>query len=336
MSEREPWVIDVAQALERRIAASGARPDFLDVVERAHALDPKVVPAEALALADELMAAEDQPVERGPAREEAAVDAWLHDVRAAVERRVDERREQAPPALRGSRSRRGVWWVAGAAVAAAALLLLGLGQVVRMVAEPETPAEQALMGGRADGTEPLETVERAREGVSREHAREPKPEAVEPDEPEEVVAPVEPEASALEPETSEAEPPTTAARSGRDRWKALADEAQAHWRAGRRDEAQRLFAKIAAGAGRTRAAELAYSDLFTLASQAGDAAAQRRWWKDYLRRFPRGRFADDARAGLCRGAAAGERAACWQTYLDDFPQGSFRGEARGALGQGAR
>ena len=336
MSEREPWEHDVVSALERRIAAHGARPDFLDVVERAHALDPLAVPEEALAEADALAVELAEAEERGPAGEEAVVDAWLHDVRAAVERKLEARREHELPALQGPPARRGMWWLVGAAVAAAALLVVGVGQAVRMVADPVEPAEQAQHindGGGATGTvdvvaprpHPIVTPRRAPTD-----ARVEPPPIVEP----EAIAPV----PAIEADATAAESRTSASRSDRDRdrFGALAEAAQAHWRAGRRAEAQRLFAKIVAEAGRARAAELAYADLFTLASQAGDAAAQRQWWKSYLRRFPRGRFADDARAGLCRGAAAGKRAECWQAYLDDFPHGSFRGEARGALGEGAR
>lgn len=346
MSEREPWEIDVVSALERRIAAHGARPDFLDVVERAHALDPVAVPEEALARADALAYEQAEAEERGPADEEAVVDAWLDDVRAAVDRKVEARREHELPALQGSPTRRGMWWIVGAAVAAAALLVVGVGQAVRMVADPVEPAEQALhmndgggAAGTADAVQPrLHEVATPRrtpdERIEPEHAV--VPERSEPG------PAVEPEASepAVEADASAAKSRTSASRSDRDRdqdrFTALAEAAQAHWRAGRRAEAQKLFAKIVAEAGRARAAEMAYADLFTLASQAEDAAAQRQWWKSYLRRFPRGRFADDARAGLCRGAAAGERAGCWQAYLDDFPHGSFRGEARVALGQGAR
>lgn len=344
MNEREPWEIDVVSALERRIAAHGARPDFLDVVERAHALDPVAVPEEALARADALAAeqAGAEAEERGPADEEAVVDAWLDDVRAAVDRRVEVRREHELPALQSPPARRGMWWIVGVAVAAAALIVVGVGQAVRMIPDPVEPAEQALHmneGGGVTGT--ADAVEPRRQEVAT--PRRTPDERIEPE------PAVVPEAPLLEPEAStpeaEASTPelsvksrTSASRSDRDqdRFTALAEAAQAHWRAGRRAEAQKLFAKIVAEAGRARAAEMAYADLFTLASQAGDAAAQRRWWKSYLRRFPRGRFADDARAGLCRGAAAGERAGCWQAYLDDFPHGSFRGEARALLGQGAR
>ncbi len=51
--------------------------------------------------------------------------------------------------------------------------------------------------------------------------------------------------------------------------------------------------------------------------------------------FPRGRYADDARAGLCRRAASDERDACWQQYLTDFPAGVHRPQAERALGDAA-
>lgn len=342
MSEREPWQDDVVAALERRIAAHGARPDFLDVVERAHALDPVAVPEDALAQADALAVEAAGAEARGPADDEAVVDAWLHDVRAAVERKVDARREQALPRLSGPPARRGVWWLVGAAVAAAALLVVGVGQVVRMVADPVEPAEQALhmndgtgATGTADAVEPRphELATPRRTSVDERPRLE---QAVVPEAVETTVSEPEPVAE-TEADVDTTPPRTSASRSerDRDRFAALAEAAQAHWRAGRRAEAQRLFAKIVAEAGRARAAEMAYADLFTLASQSADVAAQRQWWKSYLRRFPRGRFADDARAGLCREATAGARAACWQAYLDDFPHGSFRGEARVALGRGS-
>ena len=79
--------------------------------------------------------------------------------------------------------------------------------------------------------------------------------------------------------------------------------------------------------------EMAHADLFTLASQARDVGLLRKRWKAYLGRFGRGRFADDARAGLCRTAAAAQRDGCWAQYLEDFPKGSFRAEAQRAGGR---
>lgn len=337
MSEPEAWMTDVVTALERRIVRSPAQPDFLDVVERAHAIDPQIVPLEAIACADEIAAASLER-EAGHEPDEAGdevVDAWMHDVRAAVERRVDARRERELPPLRTSRTPRGVWWLTGVAMAVAAttLLVIGVGQAVRLAPATVDSPEQALhvneakgaASGTAEEVAPL-PVETGRRAV----APEPVPSAPV------VEAPV----PAVDVVEAVVAPRQTTARSDRARddarSRALADEAHAHWRAGRRAQAQQAFESIVAKAGRSRAAEMAYADLFTLASQGGDAEQQRRWWKEYLRRFPRGRFADDARAGLCRSGASSARGACWQRYLDDFPAGSFRGEARSVTEPGSR
>jgi hypothetical protein len=325
MTERERWLDEVTATLERRIAAAGARPDFLDVVARAHAIDPQAVPADERQVVEALGLEPEAVVtgEPSPTRQEAILDEWLGDVRAAMEGHLEARRRGPTPVLAVRRERRAAWWIAGAALAAGIVLVLGAMQVVRRVAmDPDVRSEQALH--LSDRPEPAgEVAEQAPERASEAQPRA----VVEPET-------VEPEAS--EPEASEPEPPAPLATSDRSalakELATLADEAQAHWRAGRRDEAQRLFARIVARGGRSRAAEMAFADLFTLAHQRADARSQRRWWQAYLRRFPAGRFADDARAGLCRGRARAEQETCWAEYLEDFPHGSFRAEARTARG----
>ena len=83
----------------------------------------------------------------------------------------------------------------------------------------------------------------------------------------------------------------------------------------------------------SRAADLSYGDLFTLARQRSGPAQEQALWREYLAAFPRGRYADDARAGLCRRAEPDERAACWQQYLTDFPAGVHRPQAERALAE---
>ncbi len=320
MTGSSAWIDGARDALERRIEATCAQPDFLDMVTRAHALDPQIVPEQMVADADGLAPVADIDDEGGPARQEAALDAWLGDVRAAVERRVDERSESPPPQLqRPARDRRALWWLGGA-VAAALALALGLGPLMRAVSEGTAePSEQAVHLRDAVGT--TGSVEHIEPAPPRMETR--------PSVPREAVVhpPAEVEDEAGDTGT---EPRRGAKRE--DRLASLAERAQVHWRAGRREQAQRLFAKIVAEGGRSRAVEMAYADLFTLAHQAGDGGAQRRWWRGYLRRFSRGRFADDARAGLCRTAPSADREACWSNYLQDFPRGSFRAEARGVGG----
>lgn len=325
----DAWLGDVSSALDRRIAAAGVQPDFLDVVTRAHDLDPEVIPAECIDEADALAPVLDigADQDQSSVEEEARLDDWLGDVRAAVERRVEQRAEGPSPQLATETDRRGAWWIGGAVLAAAIVLVLGIGLMVRVLEVGLTEApDQALRIHEPDGTtgQLLEILDQSEV----EPAVPPRPRML----PREVV---EHEAVVIPEEVAEPEataPPSRRRRapSKTDRLKALADQAQEHWRAGRRDDARRLFERIVREGGRHRAVQMAYADLFTLDSQAGDRSAQRTSWRGYLRRFPRGRFADDARAGLCRSAASTKRGACWDEYLTDFPRGSFRAEARAA------
>ncbi|MEM7154452.1 MAG: hypothetical protein AAF799_16515 [Myxococcota bacterium] len=328
MTASEAWLDDAREAIERRIDASGATPDFLDVVTRAHALDPKAVPESMLEQADALapVIELDEERERGADPDEQRLDEWLGDVRSAMDRRVEARKYGPTPALIvPRRDRRMVWWVGGAVAAAVALAFAIVPMVNSMSLRTADPSEQALHIKESSGTTgTVQEQEPAAEPLRPRRTRSP---VVEPEpEPEPV-----PEVVEAEPEP---EPSSSRSRPRRDRFAALADRAQTYWREGQRDEAQRVFVRITKEAGRSRAAEMAYADLFTLAHQARDEKAQRRWWRAYLRRFPHGRFADDARAGLCRSEASGKRTECWSEYLHDFPRGSFRAEAKAATHDG--
>ncbi len=126
---------------------------------------------------------------------------------------------------------------------------------------------------------------------------------------------------------------TKAARpvAGEDELAALDRRAQSAWHRGDLAEAERLLRELTERGGTTGRAELAFGDLFTLAHQRGRPAAQSRYWRSYLRVFPRGRFVDDARAGLCRQRDGAKAAACWRRYLVRQPRGSHRHEAEEAL-----
>ncbi|MCA9711973.1 MAG: hypothetical protein KDK70_39420, partial [Myxococcales bacterium] len=109
--------------------------------------------------------------------------------------------------------------------------------------------------------------------------------------------------------------------------------ASARLAAGDAAGAEEAYRAIVRKAGQSGLAELAYGDLFTLAHGRRDRAAQQRLWREYLDDFPRGRFADDARAGLCRSLGGEPQAECWTRYLDDFPTGAYHRQAERALGR---
>jgi hypothetical protein len=111
----------------------------------------------------------------------------------------------------------------------------------------------------------------------------------------------------------------------------LEREANEAWRAGRLDAAESAFRRIIALDKKGSWGESAYGELFTLQRQRGRSSVG--LWKAYLRRFPAGRFADDARAGLCRRASGEQKVACWSDYLEAMPRGSFRRQAQRELAQ---
>ena len=120
-------------------------------------------------------------------------------------------------------------------------------------------------------------------------------------------------------------PAAPAAPDAEDPLAALDREAQARWQAGDLRGAADRFREVIARAPGSRAAETAYGDLFALERRLGGDAVG--LWRAYLREFPTGRYADDARAGICRREPAEQRPACWDAYLADHPAGAHRREA---------
>jgi len=75
--------------------------------------------------------------------------------------------------------------------------------------------------------------------------------------------------------------------------------AQRQWKMGDLGGATRTFQRMTQHGGDHRYVELAYGDLVSLARQRGHAEQIHGLWREYLQRFPRGRFSTDARASVC-------------------------------------
>jgi hypothetical protein len=320
------------------------RPDFAAVVEAAHARDPQRVTRaaldEALALAPVLTLASESS-QRLSARGHAEFAAVLVEARAEVDAEVAAlRRAGFPPvpvpkAIPVAAPRRRWLWM----TAAAAALLLAVASpmlATRFEAERATPSQapwwQRAGDGSRDATwrelpapEPARTLPRERPVVEPAEV-----EAVADIEAVEAVEPVEAPEPAAQPVPKTRKPRDTV-EPLQDRLRRLGAEAEQAWQAGDYAGAERRHREIVQLAPGSRAADLSYGDLFTLARQRSGPEQEKLLWREYLAAFPHGRYADDARAGLCRRSAADERADCWQRYLADFPTGVHRSQAERAL-----
>lgn len=337
--ELDPFAVAARELLDARLSEHAPLLDVEDVVERAHDLDPEHVPAAALERAREipltpaaeeaLSAAEADALERFNADARALLDAELapRDLAAVV-----------PPRARALRRRPRWTWaaaavvllVAGGAIAGIATLRGGSGR-----GGSGEPAVQAEHTARS-----VPTVETTTDRASaRTHAAEIEGEPPRPPSP----APT-PEEGATEDDptgddATEDQAPAQPHRNEPDP-RALADRlaeldalAQSQWKSGDREAAQKTFEKIVKLGGRTPYAEQAYGELFALAHQLHGEARQVKLWRGYLRRFPRGRYADAARSGLCRASEEKAKRQCWTRYLQKHPKGAARAEALRETGE---
>jgi hypothetical protein len=313
---------DARAAMTR--ACAPVPPDFAAVLARAQTFASE---AEQGELAESFAQARDEAADaeadeivdiRARVREESdrdALDGLIADTRASITRMVEQQRMRAIPPLPTPRPRRrvGAFALAGGLLAAAAIALWsGQSWVELQANEVDTPRDQAF---DIDAEAPMS-------GTAIEPAPAERPRAPRRD--------VEPPASATPPVVEVtlegAKPPSpTRARPDADRLRELSDDARRLWREGDRRGAEAKFLQVTTSGGRSALAELAGGDLFALARQLGDDARLAKRWRAYLGKFPRGRYADDARAGLCRQS---KRAQCWADYLRDFPDGSYRAEAK--------
>lgn len=320
------WIQDAAMALRSEVEVEldhhAGRPDLADVLARARAIDQDAVP-EGLGLPDgDTESADDD----GPLDPELAVFASA--LRDEIEDDVEDRAMQPVVAPPGQTARRRPWgvWLAVAAAVVAIIGFASLGSSAQSHRLEETPASMASKS-LEDLTENGAWIRAAPEPVVRKQ-RTPS------------ATPVVPPTEASPQPVLEPEPGPSPEGAGQT-WKrvarpkrpsldALESEAMTAWKAGDLDRAESLFRTIIRRAGRGTKAELAYGDLFALEKQRGGAAKQAKIWRQYLRRFPNGRYADDARAGLCVRTSGESASACWADYLSKHPRGAHVKQAQRA------
>lgn len=342
----DAWLDDVSAAVEHDVHRAHVPWDFAAMLARAHALDPAIVSAQAVAEAEQAepvvsLAHRRAAAALGATHDDPAFARLIDDVRAATEHDAALRMNGVTPLrLPERRGGAGVGKLVAVAVALAAAVVLGFGVVegVHVLrSDDDSPADAALHQGGARDAAP----ERAVIDDTAPRVRAPSVAPLEPAPLESTVAPAplepavaptparvsEPAVRSTKPRAPKVVPPVERAPSLADRLAVLDGEAHAAWKANDLTTAEAKFEALIELAGTSRLADLAYGDLFTLARRRGDAGREVALWKTYLRVFPEGRFADDAQAGLCRIADAADKAACWQGYVDRFPAGAYRRHA---------
>ncbi|MEM7153777.1 MAG: hypothetical protein AAF799_13095 [Myxococcota bacterium] len=333
----------VVETVDAELGADPGYRDFAAVIARAHELDPSRISAETVAEVNHWapVVSIKHAHRRRQTREDVELLAVIEGVRAEVEQDVAQSLGTPPPVAfepphREPAARR-IW--AAVFAAAAVLLLIGWGVIEsgrgRLLSGDPSRSEAAHV---VPTRVPSPSVDAAVPGAE---VQTPAPAAVV--EPEVEPAPVgETEAAAaVAPlDDAPAEPARRRARRPRAQPEPRAStrtleelDAMAHaaWRAGDLSKAERLFRILTKRAGKGRLGDLAYGDLFTLARQRKARGTETALWREYLERFPHGRFADDARAGLCRRASGDAQRQCWQRYLETMPDGTHRARAKAAL-----
>lgn len=316
-----PFLDDVRADLARRIERRQPALDLQDAVERAHALDADAVPHACVLASRDPSLLPDPPQ---PALDSPQLASFLDDVRGQIESHA--RRRELAPAPNPPRRMRWPLVATLVGVAAAAVLI---------------PAVSAIRGQAVladeDATSPAAEMDRASatsqsESTSRRPSAKRSPAPVLPTL--DVPAPATDETAAIaipEPPSSVSTRAPSHARPAPPKGPTLAEldaRAQALLKSGDLGGARNALEELVRRGGTTSYAELAFGDLFTLAHRQHRTTEQTTLWRRYLARFPHGRYADDASAGLCR---RDDDVECWSTYLREWPRGSHRAEARRRL-----
>lgn len=144
---------------------------------------------------------------------------------------------------------------------------------------------------------------------------------------------INPENDLQKPGDGEMVTPTKKQQPARDTLHELDDRAEDALANGELEVADELYREIIRRGGRSRRADRAYGDRFTIARRLRTPAQRAALWREYLSKFPRGRFAEDALAGLCQAQPRLTQTAqaCWRKLLERYPEGVYANEARRAL-----
>lgn len=352
MNEDNRTVDALADAADAEALAGEARPmpSFAAVMARAHRIDPTRVPSTHVAEA-QLSGTSVLPIDP-----DAFVDTLIHAARESAQASIEERRHRAPPRLIDPAAHRRVTLAvvatAGGLLTVAAGVALALSMRGEAIDRAGKDGEGNSLAAARAAME--ETGGRANAPVAAERApkrrQRPRPPESAPLEKNDATGPVvpslqlplQPGAFAVgAPVPGEAVPgeaipeaePRARDSSRRARSIAKLDaQARSALADGDLSEADVALAHVIQRGGKSRLVEAAFGDRFAIAHRIHGVAAQRKLWRMYLRRFPRGRFADDARAGLCRRAPQDAKE-CWRRYLDDFGTGAYRAQAKRALSE---
>lgn len=329
-----PWCDALAARHEQDIARYAAVPDFADVLARMQPDDADVtLPSVDDALDDD--ADDVVPLARARALSSAsdpALSPFVAALRERIEHGLHERTMAAIPSTPSVARPRRMRWAATAVLAVAAAGVLWMVAAPRVVTRNDARRANAAVQSLGPAMTSPAWQARAADPIP---PRRPTPAiapviepAIEPD-PAPVIEPPEPPRPVVRtPAPSKPVP---------EDLDTLERDADAAWAAGDLEATERALRRVIALGGRAQRVELAYGDLFAVARQRHGSAGQLAVWREYLGKFPTGRFADDARAGVCRSGKAEIASECWQAYVEAYPDGSHVAEARRRLaGEGAK
>ncbi len=325
-------------------------PDFVEVVTRAHGMDPGVVDSRQVERA-RLLQASSEPTVNSTTAPDPELDSFLAEVReegirasAAHLQRSHAQDVDTIDVVRPSRARRvGATVAVAACLAVAAAMLLWIsGSGVGLLQQYSSPTPSAAVRAGTTGGEhhsvqvhKKPSFSHLGEGMTKD---EPAPTSAVTKEPEEQPEQQQVTEPAAEVDIAENTPKRSPKRKRVDSNRSVGDAlaqldaaAQEKWRQGDLRRAQQLLRKVVAKGRRGRRVQLAYGDLFTLARQLDGPSGEQSLWRAYLKDFPKGPHADDARAGLCRRAQPAAAADCWRDYIKHHPNGAHRQQAKQAL-----